>query len=168
MADAKRVESTGEPTGEPTERRPGGAPIELGRLGELIGYNVRIAQLAAFETFADCFEDPELSPALAGMLLLIDANPGVKQTAIATALRLDRSTLVRLVDRCEERKLVKRTASRIDRRVTTPALTARGRAYVAALQPKIARHEAALTARLSASERATLLHLLRRLNGNGA
>jgi DNA-binding MarR family transcriptional regulator len=143
----------------------GDAGIALGRLGELLGYNFRVAQLQAFESFALCVEDAELTPTVAGMLLLIEANPGIKQTAIAAALRLDRSTLVRLVDRCEERKLVKRIASTVDRRVTTPALTARGRTYVAAMRPKIDRHEAALAARLTARERTTLLGLMRRLNG---
>ena len=141
------------------------APIALGKLGELLGYNFRVAQLRAFETFAGCVEDPGLTPTLAGMLLLIEANPGIKQTDIAAALRLDRSTLVRLVDRCEERKLVKRIASTVDRRVTTPALTPRGKTYVAAMREKLDRHETQLSARLTGRERTTLLSLMRRLNG---
>jgi DNA-binding MarR family transcriptional regulator len=145
--------------------RESDSPVALGRLGELLGYNLRVAQLRAFGSFAGCVEDEDLTPTVAGMLLLIEANPGIKQTAIAAALHLDRSTLVRLVDRCEERRLVKRTPSRFDRRVTTPALTARGRAYVTALRPKIDRHEAEIAARLSIRERATLRNLLRRLNG---
>ncbi len=152
-------------TEKTAERAESDVAFAFGRLGELIGYNVRMAQLAAFETFGRSVEDPELSPTVAGMLLLIATNPGIKQTTLAAALRLDRSTLVRLVDRCEERKLVKRTASPLDRRVTTPALTAQGREYVDALLPKIARHESELAARLTSAERTTLLRLLRRLNG---
>jgi DNA-binding MarR family transcriptional regulator len=148
-----------------TELRGSSVPVVLGRLGELLGYNIRIAQLAAFDTFGDCMQDDELSPTLAGMLLLIQANPGIKQTDIAATLRVDRSTMVRLVDRCEARNLVKRAPSRIDRRVTTPALTDDGREYVESILPKIARHEATVAGRLSAGERDALLQLLRRLNG---
>jgi DNA-binding MarR family transcriptional regulator len=154
-----------EPVRGNAARREGDVPFALGPLGDLLGYNIRIAQLHAFETFGPCVDDTELSPTLAGMLLLIDANPGIKQTDIAAALRVDRSTMVRLVDRCEERKLVKRAPSSVDRRITTPALTARGRTYLAAMLPKISHHEAAIAARLTATERGTLLRLLRRLNG---
>ena len=66
--------------------------LKPGILPELIGYRLRLAQQAVFRDFAA--QVGELSPGRAGMLLLIEANPGVPQGRLAEAVRLDRSTMV--------------------------------------------------------------------------
>jgi DNA-binding MarR family transcriptional regulator len=80
------------------------------------------------------------------MLLLIEANPGVPQGRLAEAVRLDRSTMVGVVDSLEERGLMERRRG-TDRRTNGLRLT---RARVAA--------------RLDDAERAQLLALLEKLS----
>ncbi len=50
--------------------------LKAGVLPELIGYRLRVAQQAVFRDFAS--QVGELSPGRAGIMLLIEANPGVR------------------------------------------------------------------------------------------
>ncbi len=60
---------------------PRGAPLKPGVLLGLLGYRLRLAQRAVFRDFASSVA--ELSPGRAGMLLLVEANPGVTQSRLA-------------------------------------------------------------------------------------
>lgn len=142
---------------------PGLPGAALGRLGDNLGYNLRLAQLRIFEAFARVAGRHGVSPTQFAVLLLIEANPGIKQIELAAVLDVDRSTIVRLVDKCEESKLVKRGSSKFDRRIAPPLLTARGRAFLGRLEPIVAREESA-AAGLSPAERATLVRLLKRIH----
>ncbi|HMU16631.1 MAG TPA: MarR family transcriptional regulator, partial [Thauera aminoaromatica] len=65
--------------------------ITFGMLPELIGYRLRIAQIGIFRDFCTSMDEAEITPTLFGVLVLIDANPGMKQTQLADAIQLDRS-----------------------------------------------------------------------------
>lgn len=149
---------------ESSKPRAASAPdVRMGVLSELLGYNLRRAQLLLFASFADAVPEG-VTPAQLTILLLIAANPGIKQTTLADVLEVDRSTMVRLVDRCEELHLVRRGSSRADRRAAPPVLTARGRAFVDGVLPRIRRKELEYTSVLDDGERAELARLLRKLN----
>jgi DNA-binding MarR family transcriptional regulator len=137
-------------------------PIALGRLTQVVGYHLRRAQLRAYDLFPAAAKRG-LTPPHVAVLLLVEANPGIKQTTLAKVLGLDRSTMVRMVDRLEEAKLIERGSSRSDRRIAPPVLTARGRAFIDGLLPKILESEQELLAPLTATERGTLLRLLAKL-----
>ena len=143
-----------------TER---GEEIDLGLLPELIGFNLRCAQVAMFQDFKRSVGEAEISPPQFGTLVLIEANPGISQSAIAAALRFDRSTLVQIIDRLEERGLVVREVSARDRRSHALKLTEDGARQLAALKRLIAAHEARLTAGLDPADKRTLVDLLRRI-----
>src|SRR5207247_2269075 len=104
-----------------------------------------------------------VSPARTGMLLLIDANPGVTQGRLAHAVGLDRSTMVGVVDTLEERGLIERRRGE-DRRTNGLWLTRSGRTLLARLKRRIEFHERRVAARLNAGERAQLLVLLEKLS----
>src|SRR5690348_11740744 len=53
------------------------APMRLGTLATLLGYNLRRAQVAAFQNFARAMEEFALSPGQLGVLFLVEANPGL-------------------------------------------------------------------------------------------
>jgi DNA-binding MarR family transcriptional regulator len=135
-------------------------PLRRGVLSQLIGYRLRVAQQAVFQDFAQSVG--ELSPGRAGMLLLIEANPGVPQGRLAEAVKLDRSTMVGVVDSLEERKLIERRRG-VDRRTNGLWLTRSGRVLAARLRRRIERHEARVAAHLSSAERQQLLALLEKL-----
>jgi DNA-binding MarR family transcriptional regulator len=138
------------------------ATLKPGVLPALLGYRLRRAQQAVFQDFASSVT--EISPGRAGMLLLIDANPGVTQGRLAQAVALDRSTMVGVIDALEARRLVERRRGD-DRRTNGLWLTASGRGFVARLKRRIELHERRVAAHLSAAERAQLLALLEKLSG---
>lgn len=139
------------------------SPAQLGLLPGLLGYQLRLAQRAIFDDFADAMGELEVSPGLFGMLVIIEANPGLKQTELADAAQLDRSSLVPALDKLEARRLVARRASAEDRRVNGLWLTPEGTALLRQLKQRVARHEQRLARGLTAAERETLAALLQRI-----
>ena len=131
-------------------------------LSGLLGYRLRVAQQAVFRDFAR--DIPEASPGRAGILLLIDANPGVTQSRLAQAVGLERSTMVGVLHALEARGLVERRRG-ADRRTNGLWLTRAGRALLVSLKRRIRVHERRIASRLSAAERGQLLALLAKLGG---
>lgn len=134
--------------------------LKPGLLAGLLGYRLRVAQQAVFRDFAR--EIPEASPGRAGILLLIDANPGVTQSRLAQAVGIDRSTLVGVLHALQAHNLVERRRGQ-DRRTNGLWLTRPGRALVASLKRRIRVHERRVASSLTPAERARLLHLLEKL-----
>jgi len=136
--------------------------LKPGPLPGLLGYRLRLAQQAVFRDYAAAV--PEASPGRAGILFLIEANPGVTQSRLAQAVGLDRSTMVGVLHALEARELVERRRGE-DRRTNGLWLTRSGGALVASLKRRIRVHERRVAARLTAAERAQLLALLEKLAG---
>jgi len=134
--------------------------LASGTLSGLLGYRLRLAQQIVFRDFAKTVA--ELSPGRVGILLLIDANPGVTQSDLAHAVGLDRSTMVGLLDTLEDRHLLERRRGE-DRRTNGLWLTRAGRSLLGRLKKRIELHERRVAARLSVAERAQLIALLEKL-----
>ena len=134
--------------------------INMASLPDLIGYNLRCAQVTVFQHFNKTIGETEISPPQYGALALINANPGISQSAIASALSFDRSTLVQIIDRLEDRKLVVREVSATDRRSHALKLTDLGHSLLAKLNVLVNKHEQHMTRHLSVNERRTLMELL--------
>ncbi len=135
-------------------------PIDYSILPELLGYQLRLSQIAVFRDFADSAGDSRISPSLFGVLVILDANPGLKQTELAEAVRLDRSTVVSVIDKLERQQLVQRKRVEGDRRTNALALTAEGQALLKQLLPRIREHDQRISQELSGDERETLIRLL--------
>jgi DNA-binding MarR family transcriptional regulator len=134
-----------------------------GRLSGLLGYQVRRAQVRAFQSFAQAAGGMGLTPMLFGVLVVIDERPGVSQAEIADALGADPSTMVRMLDQLEKRAWVRREPSPVDRRSTLPVLTEAGRSILVEALPLVIESDRRIAAALTSAERETLLDLLRRL-----
>ena len=134
--------------------------LRPGPLPGLLGYRLRLAQQAVFRDFGATVS--ELSPGRVGILLLIEANPGVTQSRLAHAVGLDRSTLVGVLHALQARELLERRRGD-DRRTNGLWLTRGGRALVAGLKRRIRAHERRVAAALTAKERGQLLALLEKL-----
>ncbi len=141
------------------------ARLDPGLLPDLVGFNLRCAQLAVFQHFGRTVGRSGITPPQFGTLLLIEANPDVSQSAVAEALRFDRSTLVQIIDRLEERGLVNRHVAPNDRRSYALRLTPAGEKALGRLKKAAIEHEAKAAAALSPEERATLIALLQKLYG---
>jgi len=134
--------------------------LKPGALPGLLGYRLRLAQQAAFRDFAASVQG--LSPGRVGLLIYIDANPGVTQSRLAEAAERDRSTMVGVLDQLEAKGLIERRKG-ADRRTNGLWLTRAGRSLLVRAKRAIAVHEQRVAARLSAPERAKLLELLARI-----
>lgn len=137
--------------------------IDFGMLPDLLGYQVRQAQIAVFRDFTATLGDDGMTPTLFGSLVLIEANPGLKQADLARALQLDRSTVVTVIDTLEKRGLVDRRRAPEDRRSNAVSLTDAGVDLLARLKPRVADHEARLAGDLSDTDRAALTATLTRI-----
>lgn len=137
--------------------------LAQGGLADLLGYQLRKAQVAAYQNFAEVLESQDISPGQVGVLLLVRDNPGVNQTRVGNALGIDRSTLVAVIDRLEERELIARTPSPKDRRSHALMLTSAGETYLETMLPRLREHERQIAAGLSNDERRTLISLLARV-----
>ena len=134
---------------------------DLGVLPGLIGYQLRLAQRAIFADFAETVGESGISPGLFGILVVIGENPGLSQQALANAAHLDRSTVVTVIDKLEDRGLVERRAA--DRRSNGLYLADKGAALLRGLKRKVAQHERRVVHNLSARDRAQLVELLQRI-----
>ena len=133
-------------------------------LPELSGYNLRRAEGAMTQDFMRTLGDEvAITPGQFGVLVLIDANPGLNQTTLGRALGIDRSTVVSVIDKLEARGLVERAPSAHDRRSYALGLSAAGVELLGRARPLVRRHEDQLASALSDEERARLIDLLRRL-----
>jgi len=139
------------------------AAIDYGLLPKLLGYQIRQAQIAVFHDFTATLADSTLTPTLFGTLVLIEANPGLKQSDLAHAIQLDRSTVVTVIDTLEKRGLVARHRAPKDRRSNALMLTEEGTALLIAVKPRVVEHEARMVADLHATERTTLVAALRKV-----
>jgi DNA-binding MarR family transcriptional regulator len=139
------------------------SPLAHGVLTDLVGFHLRQAQIAVFRDFAATMGALDLSPGLFAVLVLIDGNAGLKQSDLARAVHLDRSTVVSVVDNLERRGLVERQAVANDRRSNALRLTATGAALLKRAKRRVAEHEKRLARDLDAGDRATLVALLQRI-----
>lgn len=137
--------------------------IDYGTLPDLLGYQLRLTQLAVFKDFSESVGDSKITPSLFGVMSVIEANPGLKQAELAKAVRLDRSTVVSTIDTLERRGLVQRRRVEGDRRTNALVLTDAGRGLLEQLEPQIAAHEQRLSAQLTQEQRHTLIELLTKI-----
>lgn len=134
--------------------------LAFGVLPDLVGYHLRIAQIATFRDFADSLGEYDITPSLFGTLVVIEANHGLKQSELARAIQLDRSTVVTVIDKLERRGLVARRRAASDRRSNALELTPRGARLLAELKTRVDSHEARLREPFSEAERRELVRLL--------
>ena len=147
----------------PAIKKAPSSSISLGVLPELVGFQLRMAQIAMFKDFSESLGDLDVTPGLFGVLVIIEANPDLKQSELARATHLDRSTVVSVIDNLERRNIVERRAAPNDRRSNALRLTSEGGALLRKIKHKVGEHEKRLVATLSAAERQTLVKLLKKV-----
>ena len=138
-------------------------PLKRGVLDQLLGYQIRRAQTRLFAHFERRLAHLKITPGQLGLLVMISANPGINQVALARAVGVERATLGEFIDRFEREKLVERRGLIGDRRSYALHLTRRGQEFLDGAIPSAMTHESEFTDHLTASERATLLKLLAKM-----
>jgi len=140
---------------------PAGTAVDTTWIDGQVGYLLRRAS-AVMAADAAAAGGP-LRPVLVTLLSVIDANPGIGQTAIGNALGIRRANVVPLVGELVDLGLVARRPSATDGRRVELRLTDDGQAAWRRGQAAIEDHEVHATSGISPDERATLLDLLGRI-----
>jgi DNA-binding MarR family transcriptional regulator len=108
--------------------------VNLGDLPDQFGFLVRRVQLWVFREFTRKLARLDVTLAQFSVLTVVDANPGINQLAVASALDIERAGLGRLIERLEARNLLKRLPSIVDRRSYVLHLTSEGRKALARMR----------------------------------
>ena len=137
--------------------------VDLGELGELVGYRLRRAQLAVFADFVRALAGLRLRPGNFGVLTVIAGNPGISQAAVCEALGIQRANFVAMAAELEGRDLVERRTSTVDRRHNAMQLTPQGERLVARAWQAVREHESRVVAALKPVDRRRLCDLLVRI-----
>ena len=98
-----------------------------------------------------------------GLLLLTTRRGAMRQTDLADAVRLDRTTVMKMIDELEAAGLVKRGADPEDRRANAVKATAKGVQWLEKLKPSAEEIERDFLSPLSSTEQEALRGLLTRL-----
>jgi DNA-binding MarR family transcriptional regulator len=141
-----------------------GQGVDSGQLVGTLAFALRRAQAAVAEDFAARFAEEHIRPAHYSLMLVLDANPGLRQSQLSDVLGLQRTNLVPLLDELEERGLVERRRVERDRRAASVVLTDHGAEVLLRLRRIAEQHEARFTHRLGGPDsRYSLMGLLTRL-----
>jgi DNA-binding MarR family transcriptional regulator len=147
---------------KPEERSATDEPVRFGPLEHWLGFNLRMAQAAAFQAFSRLSSEIGVQPGRFATLTLIGANPGITQTALSRANGRDKSTLTPLIGDLVRRGLIRRTRDRKDRRTYRLTLTPAGQRLLKALTDCAEQHERNLD-QVVGADRALFLRLLRKV-----
>jgi DNA-binding MarR family transcriptional regulator len=127
---------------------PIGNQVELGGLSTHLGYLVRRAQLWVFKEVTRKLAAFEIGPAQYSVLMVVNANPGINQLAVSSALAIERAGLGRLIDRMVAQDLLMRIPSVVDRRSYVLNLTPAGSQMLTRIKPLVREFEASFAERL--------------------
>jgi len=110
----------------------------------------------------ETLESVGLTPPLFALLNVVGARKGAIQQEIGSAMGIDPSTMVSLIDQLEAAELAERRPRPTDRRAREVAITPKGRRVLKQARELAARVEDDVLRGLTATERRQLLTLLRR------
>ena len=117
---------------------------------------------ASHTQVAEALESVGLTPALFGLLNVLGAREGAIQQELGSAMGVDPSTMVSLIDQLEAAGLAKRRPHPTDRRAREVVITPKGRRALERGRQMANQVEDEVLRGLSATERRELLSLLRR------
>ena len=137
--------------------------LDIGELQDLLGFHIRFAHLAMYRDWAASLKACDLTQKQFAVLSLIRSNPGCSQIALGGALGTDRATMMAVIDRLEDRGLLIRQRSKVDRRRQELSLTTAGEALLVEAGALIARHESRFRSVFTPAELDTLTGWLRRI-----
>jgi MarR family transcriptional regulator, lower aerobic nicotinate degradation pathway regulator len=116
---------------------------------------------ASHTRIAQALEPIDMTPALFGLLNLLGSIEGANQQELGTAMGVDPSTMVALIDELEAKGLAKRQPHPKDRRARSVVLTAKGRRLRERGRQMASQVDAEVLGGMDATDRQELLRLLR-------
>ncbi len=148
---------------EPARANGRGEAVDYGPLAGWVGFNLRMAQAAAFQAFSRLAKEIGTRPGRFATLMLIGRNPGISQTALSRANGRDKSSLTPVLNDLARRGLVHRRRTRADQRAYRLTLTPAGRALLAELTRCARAHERNLDRVIGARAQKDFVRALKRI-----
>ena len=140
-----------------------GDAIDYGPLADWVGFNLRMAQAAAFQAFSRLAKEIGTRPGRFATLMLIGRNPGISQTALSRANGRDKSSLTPVLNDLARHGLVVRRRTRADQRAYRLSLTPAGRRLLAELTRCAREHERKLDRVIGARDQKSFMRVLKRI-----
>jgi DNA-binding MarR family transcriptional regulator len=140
-----------------------GLPINFGPLAYWVGFNLRMAQEAAFQAFSRRSQEIGESPGRFATLTLIARNPGISQTELSLANGRDKSSLTPVVEDLVRRGLVERRRMDNDRRAYSLNLTPAGKKVLTNMTRCARRHERNLDQLIGERDRKKFIRILKKI-----
>ena len=137
--------------------------IDVSFLRTQVGYNARRAALHIIGVFMERMAAYELKVVEFSVLSLLAHNPGLTSRHVCATLSIMPPNLVGLVAALEKRGLLERRPHPRDGRAMGLYLTQNGEALTAEAEQAVAQLEVDATAKLTTSERKTLIRLLQKV-----
>jgi DNA-binding MarR family transcriptional regulator len=149
-------------------RRAGNGEIPAGRvnfgpLAHWVGFNLRMAQEAAFQAFSRRSHDIGESPGRFATLTLIARNPGISQTELSQANGRDKSSLTPVIDDLARRGLIERKRTHNDRRTYRLMITPVGKKVLTMMTRCARRHERNLDNVIGERDRKRFVQILKKI-----
>ena len=138
-----------------TQLSPQGEPV--------LGLYLHVAYHRVMASFGRKVGRGEVTPAIIGVVAMLAESPGISQATLARRIQLERATIGTTVARAIAAGLVMRRDAHGDARSYALSLSPAGERMLKALRRRIAGHEAAAGAHLTAEERHHLRALLHKL-----
>ncbi|MDT7835765.1 MarR family winged helix-turn-helix transcriptional regulator [Aquabacterium sp. OR-4] len=144
--------------------RTAGQALSLGALEEVLGFHLATATVTTMDTFYRHVGEPlNLRKVEYSLLLLLLANGPLPPKRLGQALALSAPNLTLLLDRLQQRELIRRERSEADRRSHNVVLTPEGQRVAEAGATAAVPMERELDSRLTRAERLMLIELLRKV-----
>ncbi len=136
-------------------------------LSESIGFLLNKAAQFIRERFESCLVARGLTAPQVGILSVVASRGSLTQREIGDVLRIDRTTMVQLIDRLEDLKLIARGDHATDRRSYAVGITAKGQAVLKSAMADATRIENEILHDLSERDRQILRRVLRAIPESG-
>ncbi len=140
------------------------ADHDIGEINEILGFHLRLAYGAVYRHFMETFAHLDLTQKQVSVLWLVDDHPDIAQTDLAQRLRMDRATVMAIVNRLQARHYLVRGKSAHDGRKQTLNLLPDGVTVLTEAKKAIRSHESWLRSRFTAMETAKLIAMLTRIH----
>jgi DNA-binding MarR family transcriptional regulator len=127
------------------------------------GHLIRRLNQIAVALFLDEIGPLDLTPRQYTALTRIEAMPGIDQATLSNLAAMDKTTIVKIVERLVDKGLITRDRSKTDRRTNHLNVTEAGSALLKQVRPLLERSDQRILAPLSPADQRRFMDLLAQL-----
>lgn len=117
------------------------------------------------DQFVEMMEEEGLVPPHKGILTLLEKSDLYNQLLLCKELNINKTTMVRLLDTLESKKLIKRVSSNSDRRENVVNITPEGRKLLNKIKKLSLEIEDNFFINITNQDKKELIHILLKING---